>query len=179
MDSVVKRGELAILQIDADMTDLELDENRGVEVPAERPRTVRRRATQLRRAMVPYQELLVQLNHLRLQWVHDHLHESWDAMVDDAAHVVEEVEGILDRARLVQEAISDRLARELNHRVYLLTLLSGIMLPLTFLTGLLGVNLDGIPGAANNQWSFTIFCILLVLVGLFQFVVFRRWRRFS
>jgi zinc transporter len=57
-----------------------------------------------------------------------------------------------------------------------LTLLSGIMLPLTFLTGLLGVNLDGIPGAANHPWAFTIFCLILTLVGFIQFVIFRRWR---
>ena len=126
------------------MTDLELDEDKGMSVPAERPRAVRRRATQLRRAMTPYREVLVQMNHLQLHWLREHLRETWDAMADDAAQVMEEVDGILDRARLVQEAISDRLAQELNQRVYVLTLLSGIMLPLTFLTGLLGVNLDGI-----------------------------------
>jgi hypothetical protein len=58
--------------------------------------------------MTPYREVLVQLNHLRLPWLHDQLRESWDGMVDDVAQVVEEVAGILDRARLVQEAISDR-----------------------------------------------------------------------
>jgi zinc transporter len=176
MDNVVKRAELSILQIDADMTDLELDEDKGMSVPAERPRAVRRRATQLRRAMTPYREVLVQMNHLPLPWLREHVHDTWDAMVDDAAQVVEEVDGILDRARLVQEAIGDRLARELNQRVYVLTMLSGIMLPLTFLTGLLGVNLDGIPGGANHPWAFAIFCITLALVGVVQFMIFRRWR---
>jgi zinc transporter len=177
MDGVIKRAELSILQIDADMTDLELDENRGMAILAERPRAVRRRATQLRRAMMPYREVLVQLNHLQLQWLRDHLQGTWDGMVDDAAQVIEEVDGILDRARLVQEAISDRLAMELNQRVYLLTLLSAIILPLTFLTGLLGVNRDGIPGATGNPWAFAIFCLLLALVGCLQFLIFRRWRR--
>jgi zinc transporter len=176
MDNVVKRAELSILQIDADMTDLELDEDKRMSVAAERPRAVRRRATQLRRAMAPYREVLVQINHLQLHWLREHLREPWDAMVDDAAQVMEEVDGILDRARLVQEAISDRLAQELNQRVYVLTMLSGIMLPLTFLTGLLGVNLDGIPGAANSSWAFTVFCLLLTLVGFIQFMIFRRWR---
>jgi zinc transporter len=65
----------------------------------------------------------------------------------------------------------------LNQRVYVLTLLSGIMLPLTFLTGLLGVKLDGIPGATNQRWAFTTFCGTLALVGFIQFLIFRRWRR--
>jgi zinc transporter len=147
MDNVVKRAELAILQVDADLTDIELEEERGVALQADRPRAIRRQAMQLRRSMTPYREVLVQLNHLRLQWLRDQIKDTWHPMVEDVAQVVEEVDGILDRARLVQESISDRLARELNQRVYVLTLISGIMLPLTFLTGLLGVNLGGIPGA--------------------------------
>jgi zinc transporter len=100
-------------------------------------------------------------------------------MVEDVAQVVDEVDGILDRGRLVQESISDRLAGELNQRVYMLTLLSGIMLPLTFLTGLFGVNLGGIPGGvpgANQGWAFTIFCILLAAIGVCQYFLFRRLR---
>src|SRR5262249_31298513 len=119
----------------ADLTDVELDQEKGIVLPPERPRAIRRRAMQLRRSMVPYREVLVQLNHLRLQWLREHAQNAWTPIVEDAGQVVEEVDGILDRARLVQESISDRLARELNQRVYVLTLISGMMLPLTFLTG--------------------------------------------
>jgi zinc transporter len=75
----------------------------------------------------------------------------------------------------VQESISDRIARELNQRVYVLTLISAIMLPLTFLTGLVGVNLGGIPGA-NNPWAFTVFCVLLGIIGICQYCIFRHLR---
>jgi zinc transporter len=175
MDNVVKRAELAALQVDSDLIEVELDHDKGTALQADRPRGIRRRATQLRRSMVPYREVLVQLTHLRLPWLQDHVQGAWDPMVEDGAQVVEEVDGILDRARLVQEGISDRLATELNQRVYVLTLISGITLPLTFLTGLLGVNLGGIPGA-NHPWAFTIFCILLGLIGVCQFFLFRRLR---
>jgi zinc transporter len=175
MDNLVKRAELGVLQIDADMTDVELDQEKGTVIEADRPRAIRRRAMQLRRSMTPYREVLVQLNHLRLQWLRDKIQDAWNPMVEDAAEVVEEVNGVLDRARLVQESISDRLAKELNQRVYVLTLISGMMLPLTFLTGLLGVNLGGIPGA-NSPWAFTFFCVLLGIVGVCQVLVFRRLR---
>ena len=175
MDNIVKRAELGVLQIDADMTDVELDQEKGTVIEADRPRAIRRRAMQLRRSMTPYREVLVQLNHLRLQWLRDKIQDAWDPMVEDAAQVVEEVNGILDHARLVQESISDRLAKELNQRVYVLTLISGMMLPLTFLTGLFGVNLGGIPGA-NSPWAFALFCIFIGIIGVCQFLVFRRLR---
>jgi zinc transporter len=175
MDNVVKRAELTVLQIDADLTDIEMDQEKGTALQADRPRAIRRRATQLRRAMAPYREVLVQLNHLRMQWLREHVQDAWGPMVEDGAQVVEEVDGILDRARLVQEGISDRLAGQLNQRIYVLTLISGIMLPLTFLTGLLGVNLGGIPGA-NNPWAFALFCGMLGIIGICQYFLFRRLR---
>jgi zinc transporter len=175
MDNVVKRAELMVLLIDADMTDLELDQDKGTVIPAEQPRAVRRRTTQLRRSMTPYREVLIRLNHLRVHWLQDQVHEAWDSMVEDVAQVVDELDAILDRAHLVQEAIRDRRAGELNQRVYVLTLISGIMLPLTFLTGLLGVNLDGIP-AAHEPWAFPGFCVTLAVIGVVQYFVFRRLR---
>jgi len=46
-----------------------------------------------------------------------------------------------------------------------MSLLAMVFLPTTFLTGLFGVNLGGIPGASSH-YSFVIFCALLVvLVG--------------
>jgi zinc transporter len=175
MDNMVKRAELAVLQIDSDLADVELDQEKGSALQAERPHAIRRRATQLRRFMVPFREVLVQLNHLRLQWLGNQVQNAWDPMVEDGAQVVEAVDGILDRARLVQESISDRLAAELNQRVYVLTLLSGIMLPLTFLTGLFGVNLGGIPGA-DSPWAFTIFCVVLGIIGVCEYFLFRQMR---
>jgi zinc transporter len=175
LDNVVKRSELMVLQIDADMTDVEMVEDKGEVVPAEQPRTIRRRATHLRRSMTPYREVLVRLNHLRVHWLQDHVHQAVDSMVEDVAQVVEELDGILDRAHLVQEAITDRRAGELNQRVYTLTLISGIMLPLTFLTGLLGVNLDGIPGA-HEPWAFPCLCAMLGVIGVVQYYLFRRLR---
>ena len=43
-----------------------------------------------------------------------------------------------------------------------------VFLPLSFLTGLMGVNLGGIPGA-DSHWGFLGFCLLL---GLSTFAIF-------
>jgi zinc transporter len=51
--------------------------------------------------------------------------------------------------------------------------MASIFLPLSFLTGLLGINIGGIPGAENKQ-AFTIFCLCLLIIVLFQLWIFRR-----
>ena len=42
-----------------------------------------------------------------------------------------------------------------------------------FLTGLLGINVGGIPGA-ENQSAFVIFILMLVVVVVLQIVIFKK-----
>jgi zinc transporter len=57
--------------------------------------------------------------------------------------------------------------------MYLLSIISAIFLPLGFFTGLLGVNVGGIPGTENPN-AFYIFSGFLVVVVILQFIYFRK-----
>jgi zinc transporter len=59
--------------------------------------------------------------------------------------------------------------------MYRFGIITGIFLPMTFLTGLLGVNVGGIPGS-GNPYGFLIACSLMGVVGIGQYWLFRRWR---
>jgi zinc transporter len=48
-------------------------------------------------------------------------------------------------------------------------------LPMSFLTGLLGINVGGIPGA-DSEYGFLLICAILSSVGALQWWLFRRWR---
>ncbi len=63
----------------------------------------------------------------------------------------------------------------MNKTMYVLSIVAAIFLPLGLLTGLLGINVAGIPGT-ENPTAFTIVCALLVLVAALQVVVFRRMK---
>lgn len=59
--------------------------------------------------------------------------------------------------------------------MYVLSVVAAIFLPLGFVTGLLGINVGGIPGT-EWPWSFTVVCVALLVMagGLAEF--FRRRR---
>ena len=50
---------------------------------------------------------------------------------------------------------------------------AAIFLPLGLLTGLLGINVGGIPGA-NTSWAFWAVCGLLGMTTVFQLWLFKR-----
>jgi zinc transporter len=50
-----------------------------------------------------------------------------------------------------------------------------VFLPLGFLTGLLGVNIAGIPGSENHN-AFWIFIAILVALVISQVILFR-WKK--
>ena len=63
----------------------------------------------------------------------------------------------------------------MNRIMYRFTVITGMFLPLTFLTGLLGINVGGIPGS-ESPIGFFIACGLMILLALGQLLLFRRWR---
>ena len=52
-----------------------------------------------------------------------------------------------ERAALLHEQLTDLRAEELDQRSLLISVFAFIFLPLTFITGLLGMNVEGIPYA--------------------------------
>ena len=60
----------------------------------------------------------------------------------------------------------------MNTRMYVLSVVAAIFLPLGFLTGLLGINVGGIPGT-ENPWALLIFSLLLVGILVVQMLWFK------
>jgi zinc transporter len=73
--------------------------------------------------------------------------------------------------QILNEEVRNAHAERLNSLAYVFSVVATIFLPLSFLTGLLGINVGGIPGVAHPYafWSFTALCIVLAGVQMFVF----------
>ena len=90
---------------------------------------------------------------------------------------VEELDSFRERSQVISDEVTNILTERLNENMYALSVVAAIFLPLGFLTGLLGINIGGIPGVENPQ-AFLVFCgMLALLVGL-QVLIFRKMRWF-
>ncbi len=61
----------------------------------------------------------------------------------------------------------------MNRTMYALAVVAGIFLPLGFVTGLLGINVGGMPGVESG-WAFWVVCALLAALGGGVAVYFKR-----
>ena len=60
----------------------------------------------------------------------------------------------------------------MNKAMYTLSIVAAIFLPLGLLTGLLGINVGGIPGT-ENPLAFTVVVVLLLVMGAGLWIYFR------
>lgn len=136
---------------------------------------LRRQVVALRRFLAPQREALSRLHSERLSWLDDDERARLRETSNQLTRYVEDLDAVRDRAAVTQEQIESRLSEQLNRRMYILSIITAIFLPLAFLTGLLGVNLGGIPGA-NSELGFGIFALGLAAIGGFVAWLFLRSR---
>ncbi len=133
---------------------------------------VRARAIAFRRFVAPQRQALSQLASAPLDWLDDddrlHLREG----ADRAARMAEELESVRERAMLMHEELTDRRSELMDARALLISIVALVFLPLTFITGLLGMNVEGIPYAKEHWafWGVTGVCLFLALLVIGWFV---------
>lgn len=137
---------------------------------------LRRQVIALRRYMAPQREALASLINAKFTWVGENLRLSLRETNDRLSRHLEDLDAIRERAAVTQEEIQNRLAERQNVRMYVLSIVAAVFLPLGFLTGLLGINIGGIPGA-DNPAAFGLFIAFLSVVVVSQviFFRFRKW----
>lgn len=134
---------------------------------------LRRTTITLRRHVASQREALSQIPALDFAWLSERNRIEARELLDRITRYVEELEGLRDRAGLAQEELANQLAERMNRNMYVLTIVAGIFLPLGLLTGLLGINVGGIPGT-ENPLAFAFVCALLVALLVVEVMFFRR-----
>ena len=74
-----------------------------------------------------------------------------------------------------REQIQQAIAEKMNRNTYWLSVIAGVFLPLSFLTGVFGINIGGMPGVGSED-AFLIFCVALVVIAVVEFLLLRRLR---
>ena len=144
---------------------------------AKRAHAVRRRVAKARSDAIAYRRFIVPQLHAvealattSAEWVEKDDREHLRAAQDRFARMAEELESVRERSALISEELTDLRAEQLDRRSLLLSIVALIFLPLTFITGLFGMN-TRVPWEQDIQgfWIILGVCaaITLSLLGWF------------
>lgn len=151
-------------------------EEAAIEKPSAKQRNevmnIRRKAIPLKRFLFPQRDALEELSRLNVKWLSttdkEHIREAYHQL----SRIIEALDAFKERATLLQEELTNLSAEVANNNTYVLTIVAAIFLPLGFLTGLLGINVGGVPGI-ENPWSFIIVCICMVIIGVIEIIILK------
>ncbi|OEF30144.1 CorA family divalent cation transporter [Vibrio rumoiensis] len=136
---------------------------------------IHKRILKLRRFLKPQRYAindLVEANIPEISSVETH---SWNVL-DTSTRLTESMDFYLEQIQVMKSEIAQEQAEKMNRNTYLFTIVAAIFLPLGFLTGLLGINIGGIPGV-DNPMAFALFCAGLGVTLLLELLLLK-WLKF-
>jgi magnesium transporter len=92
---------------------------------------------------------------------------------DHAVRIMDLIESYRDIAAGLLELYLSAVGQRTNEIMRVLTVISAIFIPLTFVAGLYGMNFDSLPGL-HRPSGFIICLILMVAIATFQIAFFKR-----
>ena len=137
---------------------------------------LRLRAVNLRRYLAPQREALIALAANPPAWLDEMERRQLHETADRLTRYVEEIDAARERAIVLKDDATNQIAEKSERTLYVLSIISAIFLPLSFLTGLLGMNVGGLPGIDYAD-AFLWVCFGMGLLLIVQLAAMRwlRW----
>jgi zinc transporter len=124
----------------------------------------RSHAIQLRRYLAPQREALYRLQLEDASWLSKRDKVRLREVTDRTLRFLEDLDAIRDRTMILHEDLTAMVSEQISKTSHRLTALAAVLLPPSLVAGMLGMNLEGIPGH-QEPWAFVV--ISLLILGMF------------
>lgn len=137
---------------------------------------MRRALTEMRRYLSPERYALDVLSRQSVSWLtKENLHqlrENANLMM----RILDDIGSLRERAMINIDELANQVREETQRNINMLSVLAAVFIPLTFVTGLLGMNVGGIPFAQSESGLLIVTGILLAFAVLLLYVFKRlKW----
>ena len=176
IEALVGRMNVSIVDMNETIDRLEeADPERDADETLAHIADIRRKCLGLKRHMAPQHEALEAISRGAPAWFEAEDRREIMESIDRLRRYLDDLDISKESALVLQDDIRARADAQAGRTNYLLTLVAAIFLPLGFLTGLLGVNVGGIPGV-NDAYGFWIVVGLCAAILATQVLLFWRWK---
>ncbi|TIU25635.1 MAG: magnesium transporter CorA, partial [Mesorhizobium sp.] len=136
-----------------------------------------------RRQLVIIHRQMATLTNLFRHLDHSHRNELPDAINDMAARLSHRAhtlhhdgEQLQARTRLLQDELMAKLTERSNQLLYILSVMTAVLLPMTIISGLFGMNVGGLPLVDTPMGFWVVTAISIVIAGIVYMIVRRLGR---
>ena len=171
ISDVVDGIDEELTSVETDL-DTKKDNARGIQ---QRLSELRKQTAMIRRYLAPQREALSELYRNGKHLSEDDRY-SIRYQTDRITLYVEDLDLARERALVLHGELQNKIAEQQNSRTYLLSIVATIFLPLSFLTGVFGMNVSGLPGIENPD-AFVILSVAMALLAalLMGYIWWKNW----
>jgi zinc transporter len=126
---------------------------------------IRTQAAIFKRYLIPQREVIAKLRVSDRAWIDDWARRHFQENFDQITHMIEEIEEASNRSKILNDELANALSEKLNRNMYRLSLITAVFMPLTFITGLFGMNVGGIPGGDSISGFFYCLAFMFALAS--------------
>jgi zinc transporter len=176
-EHLVTRMNASIVDMNEELDrleDLDPDEE-DVDAMLVKIASIRRNCLGLQRHMGPQHVALEAISHDAPHWFENHDRREIRETIALLRRFLDDIDISKESAVVIMDELRARSLAAAERTNYLLTIVAAIFLPLTFVTGLLGINVGGMPGVDDDR-AFWIVCIMCAAILLVMLALFRRWK---
>lgn len=136
----------------------------------------RKKALVLKRNLSPQRQVIFNLKTFTIDWINSRqnrlLHEQYERM----QRIIESLDLVRERSQIISDEVNNISSAQMNTNLYILSIITSIFLPVSFLTGLFGINVGGIPWEAEpfGFWFFSGF-VGFFIIFIFAALKLKKW----
>lgn len=127
----------------------------------------------LRRSVLPVRESLSSLMRSESALIKKDTRPYLQDVYDHTIHLVESLESCRDLLSSIKDLHINALSNRMNEVMKVLTIISTIFIPLTFIAGIYGMNFKYMP-ELDYQYAYPIAWVIMILITLLMVVFFKR-----
>ncbi len=137
--------------------------------------SIRHACLALKRHMGPMHVALESIGRDAPEWFEEHDRRAMTDAIHRLRRALDDIDASKESAVVMLDDLRARAAAGSQRTNFVLTIVATIFMPLTFLTGLLGSNIGGIPGR-DHPHAFWILSGLCTAILAVQLLLFRKWK---
>lgn len=137
--------------------------------------SLRREIIDIRRYLAPQKDVFQNLQNEKIPFINNKNKAIVREISNSIIKAIEDLDYAKDHIAVYHEELQSKVSVNLSRTMYMMSIVTVIFLPLTLITGLLGINVSGIP-FAESEYAFAAVCGIMVVICIILIMIMRKLR---